>query len=127
MGKTYYKVVRERDGRLISAVDFENDVIVEYHPDEFVVGRFGPLFIFRKLENAQNFFRDRAFPIWECEATGVRRVKHILIWYNCYEEMLSKFWRERSRIKDRKRLTQVALVGTLLADSVKLTRYVCLT
>jgi hypothetical protein len=86
-----YKVVRRYpNGELWSAISDPEDYFklwVRYTPGKRTVRRrnFGPLIVFRKLNNAHNFvwaIADPTLEVWECEYTMARDEHEHCMWQN---------------------------------------------
>jgi hypothetical protein len=126
-----YKVVRQRGGRLYSAVIERSLYEVEYLPGKWVKGLHGtPLLVFETRPEAQHFQHVRHaydLEVWECEATRTRPV-NLLPPYRDTRTFF-RFWGRFSwfRLPKAERPktavpTGGAPDGTLAAARVKLTR-----
>ena len=76
--KTVWKVVRQDNGKLLSAV-VEEPIAIEYKPGNWVSAKTGFLFAFRAVELAAEFARNGCgLEIWEAKAQGVWTTERVI-------------------------------------------------
>jgi hypothetical protein len=107
--KNYYKVVCSYQGRRLSylksaihkGVYFDEDLIVEYKPDEWAVPKFpnSKLFVFDNRAAANDFafgpnpeYSD--LEIWKCEVRNPARIYHRLLVMHLCKQMIEDFWND---------------------------------
>lgn len=96
----YFKCVVAKKGKLFSTCLGlpDEQVSIEYVPDEFVESPHGPLFVFDNVNDALSFTTDSFnIQIWECEIEGLRRTKkdlRILPAVSLTVENVEKFWND---------------------------------
>jgi len=129
MTKTYYKVIRRACDDTYRSCTIISSVSVEYIPGTFVKADIGGLFIFNDLEAARYFKHLQLFGhrmgIWECEAINPRKIKLIISpdFVRPFDDHLLDFWKLRSKMR-HKSLLCLAPGGSMIADAVKLTKYI---
>jgi hypothetical protein len=123
----YYKVVREKNGKLYSPVIDDKDAEVEYKVREWTTAVIPntKLFIFKELENAEAFCTSSTFctgmsqfHIYKVEAKGID-YKFLLgtIYMTLTKKQIEDIW---NISKENHYDHQIFPWGTRMADTIKL-------
>jgi len=127
--KTYFKVVKihSKSKKLVSCTLAGNRAVT-YIPGEFVSAEVGCIFVFKNLRAAKDFVTLNSYyrcEIWECEAMRPRPMNRMLNLRAAYfNYTFLEFWKKRMKMKDTHIHTRRTPMGTMIADSVKLTERV---
>lgn len=121
--KRIFKLVRVTDGRKVSAIlSLNSGYLVEYKVGEEAKATLGKLFGFETVGDARVFAQDwvgRKLEIWEAEAEGVESPRWISGGLGVLA--LRRFW---ERFPGGSIGSTSPIPGSLLCDSVKLTKLV---
>ena len=91
---TYYKVVKEENGRFFSCI--ARNAEVEYKIGEWVKSLTGPLFVFDDLKEARSFTGEGEL-VFECEVVRPRKPTIILHECQISTNFCFFFWKNISR------------------------------
>ena len=120
-----YKVLRKKNGRLVSCITSKNLFLrwgnwwtVRYIPQTWTRARKGKLFVFEYLENARRFCASECGDeIWECLTKNAEKFPYLS---KLSSGMLKEFWKNNDKGFEK----LIPHLPTYGSDEVKLTKKV---
>jgi len=99
-----YKIVFTNDNKTFwSFIAYKPKLVIEYKPNEWVSGKYGPILVFDRFEHAAHFrnkvCRTNCAQIWECEVEDEVKLPPKCISVNeittgLEPQVIKEFWRD---------------------------------